>query len=454
MGLNLSELKYIQKIDTYNHETTTVVLISEITPVISHLIEGLLYRLENVQEGTVIALLDENDVTQQDIDLGYFVQSDLGRRRSTSIVKRYSGLFKTEIYDYSTSLLAISPTIFLKPTSPSTLIPIYASEGTTEKQHKKDVQQMATITNSLNKVRNHHLRKNKQIMESKGLSYGLLDLPTEAHSNKFESLVINCKYNNQDYKIIGNYCNGYSYTRDGETQELVPKLDFSKKKVAKTKRELFTHYALISQSILNMFNAYLTNDIGLDYDELEYSGQGLDDKFYIKGYNADNIFRHFYANKMDIEYTNQEGNDLGDDIFNYFMANWEQLNEDYKEDIEVSIDEENGQTIVDKKGKLSTERIKKYAEMIMQALNYINMPKVHKKAVDTSSLECGKELLSEIEKDTKRYEVINYVLEKVLDKDVYILNKEMTYKSIDYPITLHFVIYGILEYIENEIIKK
>lgn len=80
---------------------TNYVLVSGLGALTTHLLHHLLFRLDNT-EGKAVVLLytspqEVEEVTENDIEHGLYVPTDLGRRKTDVLQERYGGTFETPI---------------------------------------------------------------------------------------------------------------------------------------------------------------------------------------------------------------------------------------------------------------------------------------------------------------------------------------------------------------------
>lgn len=95
--LTLEQLALIKKLPKLQLEKRNVFYFPKLTEPSTHFIESLFFRLENVEEQSIIVLGDRRIVKPIDIKTGLFIPSDLGEMRSDIIAKRFTGLGKTKL---------------------------------------------------------------------------------------------------------------------------------------------------------------------------------------------------------------------------------------------------------------------------------------------------------------------------------------------------------------------
>lgn len=97
MALTFQELKMIKPMDDYNQNHNNVLIFPSVCGLSSHIIENLLFRLENVEKDTQILLLDKRKITSNEVKKGLYVNKDFSKSRSSVLANRYTGLTKVKL---------------------------------------------------------------------------------------------------------------------------------------------------------------------------------------------------------------------------------------------------------------------------------------------------------------------------------------------------------------------
>lgn len=97
MALTFQELKMIKPMDDYNQNHNNVLIFPIVCGLSSHIIENLLFRLENVEKDTQILLLDKRKITSNEVKKGLYVNKDFSKSRSSVLANRYTGLTKVKL---------------------------------------------------------------------------------------------------------------------------------------------------------------------------------------------------------------------------------------------------------------------------------------------------------------------------------------------------------------------
>lgn len=95
--LSIQELRQIQKFNYYNQEQENVFIFPSVCGLTSHIVENLLFRMNNIEQTTSLFLLDKRKITSNEERKGLFVPKDFGKSRSDVLANRFSGLTDVQV---------------------------------------------------------------------------------------------------------------------------------------------------------------------------------------------------------------------------------------------------------------------------------------------------------------------------------------------------------------------